>query len=99
MMVKTMGRCDTPKENIENMLQVKQMHFPEQPLDWGFMHENFVYISLHLSFSITFRERMTFLLMFGMSARVEALSFKVWRDYITNLIHSAEFKYIYDGTN
>jgi hypothetical protein len=60
MMVKTMGRCDTPKENIENMLQVKQMHFPEQPLDWGFMHDNFVYNSFHLSFSTTFRERMKF---------------------------------------
>jgi hypothetical protein len=99
MMVKTMGRCDTPKENIENMLQVKQMHFPEQPLDWGFMQDNFVYNSSHLSFSITFRELITFLLMCSMSARVEALAFKVWRDYMTNLIHSADFKHNDDGTN
>ena len=32
-MVETMGRCDTTKESIENLLQVKQMHFPDQPLD------------------------------------------------------------------
>ena len=30
MMVETMGRCDTPKERIENLLCVKQIHFPEQ---------------------------------------------------------------------
>jgi len=30
-MVETIGRCDTPKESIENLLNVKQMHFPEQP--------------------------------------------------------------------
>jgi hypothetical protein len=31
MMVETMGRCDTPKENIESLLCAKQMHFLEQP--------------------------------------------------------------------
>jgi hypothetical protein len=35
MMVETMGRCDTPKECIENLLHVKRMHFPEQPIDWA----------------------------------------------------------------
>jgi hypothetical protein len=29
-MVETMGNCDAPKENIEHLLCVKQMHFPEQ---------------------------------------------------------------------
>jgi hypothetical protein len=29
LMVETMGRTDTPKERIENLLCVKQMHFPE----------------------------------------------------------------------
>jgi hypothetical protein len=33
-MVETMGRTDTPKERIENLLHVKQMHFPDQPIDW-----------------------------------------------------------------
>jgi hypothetical protein len=31
LMVETMGRTDTPKESIENLLCVKQMHYPEQP--------------------------------------------------------------------
>jgi hypothetical protein len=34
MMVETMGRCDTPTENIQNLLHVKRMHFPDQPIDW-----------------------------------------------------------------
>jgi hypothetical protein len=33
-MVWTIGRTDAPKENIQNLLGVKQMHFPEQPIDW-----------------------------------------------------------------
>ena len=40
---------------------------------------------------------MQFLLMCGLSLRVEALAFKVWRDYITNMIHTAAF--VYDGDN
>ena len=34
-MVDTIGRCATPKENIENLLRAKQMHFPDQLIDWG----------------------------------------------------------------
>jgi hypothetical protein len=41
MMVETMGRCDTPKERIENMLHVKQMFFPDQPIDWGHLLDQF----------------------------------------------------------
>jgi hypothetical protein len=41
MMVETMGRCDTPKERIENLLCVKQMHFPEQPIDWEYLLDKF----------------------------------------------------------
>ena len=36
-----MGRCDTPKERIENMLHVKQMFFPDQPIDWGHLLDQF----------------------------------------------------------
>jgi hypothetical protein len=36
---------------------------------------------------------MQFLVMCGMSDRVDALPFKVWRHYIKNVVHSAEFKY------
>jgi hypothetical protein len=35
--------------------------------------------------------------MCGMSDRVEALAFKVWRDYITNMIHTADFKHNDNG--
>jgi hypothetical protein len=28
-----------------------------------------------------------------MSERVEALAFKVWRDYVTNMIHTANFQF------
>ena len=36
---------------------------------------------------------MQFLVMCGLSERVEALAFKVWRDHITNMFHTAEFNY------
>jgi hypothetical protein len=92
MMVETMGRTDTPKESIENLLQVKQMHFPEQSIDWVYLLNKFSNTSSHAS-SSTFRERMQFLVMCGMSDCVDALAFKVWRDYIKNVVHSSEFKY------
>ena len=62
-----MGRCDTPKE----------MHFSEQPIDWGYLLDKFANNSLHLSFSSLFTERMKFLVMYGMSSRVQSLPFKV----------------------
>jgi hypothetical protein len=34
LMMETIGRTDTPKKSIENLLCVKQMHFPEQPINW-----------------------------------------------------------------
>jgi hypothetical protein len=42
LMVETMGRCDTPTENIQNLLRVKQIHFPEQHLiDWDYLLDKF----------------------------------------------------------
>jgi hypothetical protein len=41
MIVETMGRCDTPKESIENLLLVKQMHFPDQTIDWEYLLDEF----------------------------------------------------------
>jgi hypothetical protein len=96
MMVETMGRCDTPKESIENLLHVKQMHFPEQPIDWDHLLDKFARPSQFL-FRTTFIERMQFLFMCCMSDRVEALAFQVWRDCVTNMIHTAVF--VYDGDN
>jgi hypothetical protein len=78
MMLETMGRCcDTPKECIEKILRVQQMHFSEQPIDWGYLLDKFANNSLHLSFSSLFTERMKFLVMYGMSSRVQSLPFKV----------------------
>jgi hypothetical protein len=98
MMVETIGRCDTPKENIENLLCVKQMHFPDQTIDWVYLLDKFA-LSSHYSFSgLPFQERLQFLVMCGMSDSVEALAFKVWRDHITDMIHTANFQYNMDNT-
>jgi len=91
MMVETMGRCDTPKESIENLLCVKQMHFPSQPIDWVYLLDKFS-SSSHSSFKLFFKERMQYLVNCGLSERVESLAFKVWRDHITNMIHTAKFE-------
>jgi hypothetical protein len=92
-MVETMGRCDTPKENIENLLCVKQMHFPEQPIDWEYLLDEFALNSNYSFSGAPFQDRMQFLVMRGMSERVEALAFKVWRVSMTNMIHTAAFVY------
>jgi hypothetical protein len=98
IIVETMGRCDTPKENIENMLHVRQMHFPKQPLDWEYLLDKFALPS-RISFEgAPFQELMQFLFMCGMSDRVEALPFKVWRDYIKHMIHTADFKWKKDNS-
>jgi len=47
-MVQKMGRCGTPKERIENLLHVTQMHFPEQPIDWDYLLDEFA-IPSHMS--------------------------------------------------
>jgi hypothetical protein len=92
MMVETMGRCDTPKERIENLLHVKQMHFPNQPIDWDHLLDQFALPS-RFSFQAPFKERMQFLIMCGMSSHVDALAFKVWRESILNMILTANFKW------
>jgi hypothetical protein len=92
-MVETMGRCDTPKESIEKLLCVKQMHFPDQSIDWGYLLDKFALPSRVSFEGAHFQERMQFLFMCGMSDRVEALAFKVWRDCITNMIHTADFNW------
>jgi hypothetical protein len=96
MMVQTIGRTDTPKECIENLLHVKRMHFPEQPIDWDHLLDEFARPSQFVFLS-TFIERMQFLFMCCMSDRVEALAFQVWRDCVTNMIHTAAF--VHDGDN
>jgi hypothetical protein len=90
-MVESIGRCDTPKESIENLLRVKQMHFPDQPIDWDHLLDNFANSS-RFTFRSTFTERMQFFMMYGMAERVDALAFKVWRDCIISMIHIACFQ-------
>jgi hypothetical protein len=90
--METMGRCDTPKENIDNLLRVKQMLFPEQPIDWEYLLYEFMRPS-KVCFHSFFTERMQFLITCGMSTRVEALAFKVWRNYITTMIQTPNFEY------
>jgi hypothetical protein len=97
MMVETMGLCDTPKENIENMLRMKQLHFPEQPLDWVYLLDLFAEPSNRNFHGAPFQEHMRFLFIWGMLSRVEALAFKLWRDYITNMIHTVYFQYNRDN--
>ena len=46
-----------------------------------------------------FQERMQFLVKCSMSENVEALAFKVWRNYINNMFHSAEFNYYNQSGN
>jgi hypothetical protein len=98
MMVKTMGRCDTPKTSIENLLCVKQMHFPEQPLDWEYLLDEFVKPSYIFFSGAPFQERMRFHFICGLSTRVEALAFKVWRDHIENMIQTSKYKWNVDNS-
>jgi hypothetical protein len=70
MMVETIGRFNTSKESIKfkYMLRVKQMHFPDQTLDWDhLLHEitNSVYVLNPPTQSIT--ERIQFIVMCDMS--------------------------------
>lgn len=88
-----MGMYDTPKEeDIEKLLHVKQMYFPEQSIDCEYLLDKFANDYLHLSFYNTFRERLQSLVICDMSLQVKALAFKVWRDYITHMIQTAAFE-------
>jgi hypothetical protein len=99
MMVETMGRTDTntPKERIENLLRLKQMHFTEQPIDWEYLLNKFAQpyqdtCKLNMERVEMFKERMCFFFMCGLSECVKALLFKVWRDCIYNMIQTADYK-------
>jgi hypothetical protein len=98
-MVETMGRCDTAKESIHNLLHLKQIHFPDQPINWEYLLNEFVKpsdVSLRVAL---FQERMHFLFTCGMSLRVEALAFRVWHDCIYNMIQTDDFKWNRDNSD
>ena len=97
MMVETMGRCDTPKESIENLPFVKQMHFHNQTIEY--LLDKFVQPSQFYLGGPPNQKRLRFLVMCGMSERVEAIAFKVWRDHIKDMIHTANFLYNIDNSN
>ena len=78
MMVRTIGRTDTSKENIENLLSVKQLHFLEQPIDWVYLLDEFLQ-SLHESHLVDYRFKKEMQFLFSCVACqtcVEALAFK-----------------------
>jgi hypothetical protein len=98
LMVETMGRTDTPKERIENLLCLKQMHFPEQSIDWEYLLNKFARPSRFSCSGAPFQERMQSHFMCGLSARMEALAFKLWRDHIENMILTADYKWNTDNS-
>jgi hypothetical protein len=77
---------------------VKQTHFTEQSIDWEYMLDKFAEPSPVSFDEAPFRDRMQFLVMCGMSDHVEALPFKIWRNCISNMIHTANFPCNMDGT-
>jgi hypothetical protein len=92
MMLETMGRCDTPKENIENLLHVRQIHFPGQCIDWEYLLDKFVtdYSCIFLS-GVPFQERMRYLITCCLSSRVEAIGLTVLRDRVRDKIYATRF--------
>jgi hypothetical protein len=56
-----MGQCDTPKERIECLLCAKQMHFPEQPIDWEYLLNKFASSSSRFHNEVLFQEQMPLL--------------------------------------
>jgi hypothetical protein len=99
MMVETMGRTDTQKENIENLLHVRQMHFPGQSIDWEYLLDKFATDHSRISFSgVPFQERMRYLITCCLSSRVEAIGLRVLRDRVREMIYATRFNE-YDSNN
>jgi hypothetical protein len=77
---------------------VKQIHFPEQSINWDYLLDKFAQASPVSISGALFQEGMQFLLMCGLSSRVKALPFRVWRDCITSMIQNSNFSYKEDNT-
>jgi hypothetical protein len=92
MMLETMGRCDTPKESIENLLHVRQIHFPGQSIDWEYLLDKFATDYSCIFFSVVpFQERMRYLITCCLSSRVEAIGLTVLRDCARDTIYTTKF--------
>jgi len=92
MMVETMGKCDTPKESIENLVLVRLIHFPDQLIDWGYLLNEFS-LPLHHSFvgGLIFQERMQYLVMSCFSSLLEDIDIGVLCDWARDMIYSTRF--------
>jgi hypothetical protein len=91
LMVETMGRCDTPKERIQKLLCVKQMHFPEQSIDWEYLLDKFAQPSRVFIYGAPFQEQMRYLITCCLSSRVEAIGLTVLRDRARDTIYTTKF--------
>jgi hypothetical protein len=73
----------TPKENIENLLCVKQMHFPEQlQIDWDYLLDKISFYHAQLYSQENRSRKKCAFIMCGMGER------NVWRDQMKCIIHS-----------
>jgi hypothetical protein len=77
---------------------VRQIHFPEQPLDWEYLLNKFAQPSSVSISGAPFQERMQFFFKCGLSSRVEALTFRVWHDHIEKMIQTANFQHNRDNS-
>ena len=91
MMVETMGTCDTPQERIENLLCVKQVHYPDQLIDWVYLLDFFAEPSNCNFHGAPFQERMRYLVTCCLSSRVEAIGLRVLRDRAREMICATRF--------
>jgi len=91
LMVETMGTCDTPQESIENLLCVKQVHYPDQLIDWGYLLDLFAEPSNRNFDGAPFQERMRYLVTCCLSSRVEAIGLRVLRDRAREMIYATRF--------
>jgi hypothetical protein len=91
MMVETMGRCDTPQERIANLLCVKQVHYPDQLIDWVYLLDFFAEPSNRNFHGAPFQERMRYLVTCCLSSRVEAIGLRVLRDRAREMIYATRF--------
>ena len=93
MMVETMGRCHTPKETIESLLFVQNKCITQSRHLIGSIYSLSLLV-LHHDFRLhcCFKNRcVIYSCAVCQSMDVEALALKVWRDYVTNMIHTATF--------
>ena len=91
-MAGTLLRADAPMDRIQMLADVNQSHFPDHPIDWDDLLDK-ASTPFDRSFDRGELDRFRFLVIRGMSRRVEAIGIKRWRDRMVNMIDSASFCY------